>query len=59
MYGVTSLTLEFVHTITVSGIVMEGVGAFVFGLFALPVGVTTYSENVGTLGITRVCSFIK
>ena len=38
-----------------AGVMVEGLCSFIFALFALPTGVTTYSENVGTLGITRVC----
>ena len=38
------------------GIGMEGVGTFVAGVFGTGNGTTSYSENVGAVGITKVAS---
>ncbi|MCB9553416.1 MAG: solute carrier family 23 protein [bacterium] len=38
------------------GIGMEGVGCFIAGLFGTGNGTTSYSENIGAIGLTRVGS---
>jgi nucleobase transporter 1/2 len=38
------------------GIGMEGVGCFVAGIFGTANGTTSYSENIGAIGLTRVGS---
>ena len=38
------------------GIGMEGVGCFVAGIFGTGNGTTSYSENIGAIGLTRVGS---
>ncbi len=38
------------------GIGMEGVGCFVAGVFGTANGTTSYSENIGAIGLTRVGS---
>ena len=38
------------------GIGMEGVGCFVAGVFGTGNGTTSYSENIGAIGLTRVGS---
>jgi len=38
------------------GILMEGVGCFLTGLCGPGVGVTSYSENIGAIGLTKVGS---
>ena len=36
------------------GIFIEGLGCVVAGLFGTGVGTTSYSENIGAIGITKV-----
>ncbi|XP_054709276.1 solute carrier family 23 member 2-like [Uloborus diversus] len=38
------------------GIFMEGIGCIISGLFGTGSGVTSYSENIGAIGITKVAS---
>ena len=38
------------------GIGMEGVGCFIAGIFGTANGTTSYSENIGAIGLTRVGS---
>lgn len=38
------------------GILMEGVGCFMTGLCGPGIGVTSYSENIGAIGLTKVGS---
>ncbi len=38
------------------GIGMEGIGCFIAGLFGTGNGTTSYSENIGAIGLTRVGS---
>uniref|UniRef100_A0A914WAV6 Solute carrier family 23 member 2 n=1 Tax=Plectus sambesii TaxID=2011161 RepID=A0A914WAV6_9BILA len=38
------------------GVLIEGVGVLLAGLFGSGVGVTTYSENIGVINITKVAS---
>ena len=36
------------------GVMMEGVGCFLTGLCGPGVGVTSYSENIAAIGLTKV-----
>lgn len=38
---------------------MEGVGCVIAGLIGSGNGTTSYSENIGAIGITKVCSLYK
>ncbi|VDK45351.1 unnamed protein product [Anisakis simplex] len=38
------------------GILAEGSGSFLAGLFGTGVGMTTHTENIGVIGVTRVAS---
>ena len=38
---------------------MEGVGCFLTGLLGPGVGVTSYSENIAAIGLTKVNSHTK
>uniref|UniRef100_A0A1I8G613 Nucleobase-ascorbate transporter 2 n=1 Tax=Macrostomum lignano TaxID=282301 RepID=A0A1I8G613_9PLAT len=40
----------------IKGVIMEGVACILSGLFGVPTGSTSYSENIGAIGITRVGS---
>ena len=37
------------------GILMEGIGCVLAGAFGSGAGTTSYSENIGAIGITKVC----
>ena len=36
------------------GILIEGVGCFLTGVCGPGIGVTSYSENIGAIGLTKV-----
>ena len=40
------------------GIAMEGLGCIIAGLFGTGNGTTSYSENIGAIGVTKVISDI-
>lgn len=40
------------------GIFIEGVGCFIGGFLGGGVSVTTYSENIGAIGLTKACSIL-
>ena len=37
-----------------SGVMMEGIGCILAGLWGTGTGTTSYSENIGAIGITKV-----
>lgn len=37
------------------GIAMEGVGGMLAGIWGTGNGTTSYSENIGAIGLTKVC----
>ncbi len=39
------------------GILIEGLGCILSGAFGSGAGTTSYSENIGAIGITKVCIF--
>lgn len=39
------------------GIGMEGIGCILAGAWGTGNGTTSYSENIGALGITQVCQY--
>ena len=40
-----------------SGITLEGIGCVLAGLWGTGTGTTSYSENIGAIGITKVGSY--
>ena len=42
--------------ICISGVFIEGIGCVIAGLWGTGTGTTSYSENIGAIGITKVFS---
>jgi nucleobase transporter 1/2 len=40
------------------GILIEGVGCLLCGAFGAGTGTTSFSENIGAIGITKACIFL-
>ena len=39
------------------GITVEGIGCMIAGIFGSGNGTTSYSENIGVIGVTKVCEW--
>ena len=42
-----------------TGIVAEGLGCILAGMWGTGTGTTSYSENIGAISITKVCHFAQ
>ena len=52
--SVTVPALVLIDSVIVLGIAMEGIGCILAGAFGTGTGTTSYSENIGAIGITKV-----
>ena len=50
--------LEEFYAFCISGVLMEGIGCILAGLWGTGTGTTSYSENIGAIGITKVVPII-
>ena len=48
--------IKCVNDCLIAGIGIEGIGCMVAGAFGSGSGTTSYSENIGAIGITKVAS---
>lgn len=53
--NISSAPLPPVHAIN-RGLLIEGIGCLLSGIFGTGNGTTTLSQNIGAIGITKVCS---
>ncbi len=52
-------SITCIDSVSFSGILMEGLGCIMAGLWGTANGTTSYSENVGAITMTKVCHSTK